>query len=175
MTLIYLSKFDITLSSRVAYHSNLIFGEIFKDDDLLKQFNEDIELLNKIILSPPTELNLSEEAYQKQEKYNLSLEEGSKRWNESDRSIQVGNNAVHELALCKKEFEKTNSKLEEYLKKKKIIINFSLNDEPWEKIFRLFQNCDEEIKTSSLKKLNKLRKNWQAQNYLANFNSYDLI
>lgn len=162
------------LEARLKTLIELKFGALFNHQLFLQKFNRDIQLLENFILKPPSEEELYNAIYIKQEAYNTTLQEGQARWDSSGKAIDVGTRTIHELSLRTKEFNAAKKEHELYQEKKLFIQNITTCDEVWLQFRELIRKLPDSEREKATHDILTLQKYWKLQGELANFNSNDL-
>lgn len=117
--------------------------------DYVSVFNHDVEALNNLLNKPPSIYRHYETALSLQRAYNESLSKAQSRWQNSEKSFEIGSSVIKDLTEQKKRFESANAAMNAF-EEKNLRIRGMLGDLPkeaeyahfWDKIESLAETLD---------------------------------
>lgn len=96
---------DQLIQDRLSSQLGIFQDETGKLKDYISVFNHDVEALNNLLNKPSSIYSYYEKALSLQTAYNESLAKAQARWQNSEKSFEIGSSVIKDLTEQKKRFE----------------------------------------------------------------------
>ncbi|MCS5708733.1 hypothetical protein CC99x_007430 [Candidatus Berkiella cookevillensis] len=100
---------DQLIQERLSSQLGTFQDEAGKLKDYVSVFNHDVEALNNLLNKPPSIYSYYEKAVSLQTAYNESLAKAQTRWQNSEKSFEIGSSVIKDLTEQKKRFESAHA------------------------------------------------------------------
>lgn len=105
-------KSDHLIQERLSLQLGTFQDESGKLKDYVSVFNHDVEALNNILNNPPSIYSYYEKTLSLQIAYNESLAKAQARWQNSEKSFEIGSSVIKDLTEQKKRFESARAAMD---------------------------------------------------------------
>ncbi|MBI2792099.1 MAG: hypothetical protein HYX61_09075 [Gammaproteobacteria bacterium] len=170
-------------NNQFALRLKMLLGTLSNEDggqNYFEVLNHEIKNLNQKLVSPKSQLENYQKAYQLQEQYNDALQVAKLRWGKANKEFDLGANLIKDLAARKKMYEQGLSDLQATESKYEQMSSFiecQKANSPWHRLQEKADELDKNnvLPTTRSSLLKKIRLEWKNMGSLAKCNAKDLL